>query len=62
MYFFLSGSVPSLLSQMKRAEYVLVVLFLAVCKLRLWFYVSNLNSYLEFMSNNDFDTGMLCSV
>ena len=39
------------------AEYALVVAFVGICNLRLWFYVGNLNSYLEFMSDNDMDVG-----
>jgi hypothetical protein len=44
---------------MLTAEYILSVLYTSVCSLRLWFYVGDLNSYLEFMSDNDKDTGKL---
>ncbi|CAB4014843.1 Hypothetical predicted protein, partial [Paramuricea clavata] len=47
---------PDLMSQMLTAEYILSVLYTSVCSLRLWFYVGDLNSYLEFMSDNDKDT------
>ncbi|CAB4029143.1 Hypothetical predicted protein, partial [Paramuricea clavata] len=47
---------PGLMSQMLTAEYILSVLYMSVCSLRLWFYVGDLNSYLEFMSDYDKDT------
>jgi hypothetical protein len=50
---------PGLMSQMLTAEYILSVLYMSVCSLRLWFYVGDLNSYLEFMSDYDKDTGKL---
>jgi hypothetical protein len=56
-YSFFSASSPGLVSQMMTAEYGLIVAFLSVCNLRLWFYVGNLNSYLEFMSDGDMDVG-----
>lgn len=45
---------------MLSADYILVVLFNGICSLRLVFYVGNLNSYLEYMSDNNLDTGTHC--
>ena len=42
---------------MLKPEYIFAVLVLSGHSLRLWFYVGNLNSYLEFMSDNDEDIG-----
>ena len=32
---------------------------MSVCNLRLWFYIGGLNSYFEFMSDHNNDTGKL---
>jgi hypothetical protein len=50
---------PRLMGQMLTAEYILSALFMSVCNLRLWFYVGDLNSYFEFMSGHNNDTGKL---
>ncbi|XP_028400968.1 solute carrier family 43 member 3-like isoform X2 [Dendronephthya gigantea] len=49
-------STPRLISLMLTSEYIHTTFFLSLCNLRLWFYVGYLNSYLEFMSDNDHDT------
>lgn len=60
LFLFTDGT-PKLQSIMMSLEYILLIIFLAVYNLRLWFYVGNLNSYLEFMSDSDMDTGNVTS-
>lgn len=57
-----STSKARLINLMRRTDYWLITLFLMIVNLRLWFYVGSLNSYLEFMSDNNEDTGKLCSL